>query len=825
MRKVYSLILCAVMIVCLLAGCSGQDPETTQAPVGASSSGEATQAPASEEATTGTAPATEESTQETTTESSATEATTEAPTEPEAPVPEEGTAARAYWEAMQALPADYSLSLNWELSRSMGKELLIVTDSRLIQVQNGGSENMVAHENWDRTIEGNRFRDAYSYQFWFKNEEVLLSRNGEYFKGEESAQDFLTLRPPLAMMSLDNYDLVEWEAESARVIRFSEANDTEWEWLGMDCSDITDAWGSVELDEKGHILRTVYEAVFALEGIEFTVHVTAELKELKEDIKLPQTGSAKMTPLGKTGAVPLMDLALTFLRTDGMTADYLAFVQSYAKGAVVLQQSWTGLDENENGSMVYHKSSRGTYGMTNEFFDSEYRHFNGKTSYLEDDEEVEMDLSPEEVGENLLLFLESYWMGPEDIIVNQLLKEEDCWLIEFSASSKGREKVYYNTEILMGEDEESASTSSYSSNVCEGCLSIDKSSGLPIHLFIHLEGGQRMPGQIVPVYADYELNFMGANPDAASTITGDIDKGAKPEVPATPLFYKISAPKGGSMWLLGTIHVGDNRSSWLPQEIYDALLSADALAVEIDTSKFEERLEEDESMMEAYQKATYYLDGTSVYDHVSEEQAEKLELAIKKYGGNILVDSLAYNVATISSYLEQMIQPLGRMQTYERGVDNQLVDLAQKNDIPVWDVEDYAEHITLMGNFSEKLQAMIMEETVDASRYSKNLGAGELFDLWCRGDEEEIQTFFEEEEEEDKDLTEEEQAMVDEYNYAMMEKRNAEMVEKAREYMDSDQVVFFAVGLAHLMGEDGLLNCLRQAGYTVEQVAFLAGVE
>ena len=207
-------------------------------------------------------------------------------------------------------------------------------------------------------------------------------------------------------------------------------------------------------------------------------------------------------------------------------------------------------------------------------------------------------------------------------------------------------------------------------------------------------------------------------------------------------------------------------------------------------------------------------------EHLTEEQAEKLEKAVKKYGGEIMMSPLSYNVASITSYLEQAILPLGRLHSYDRGVDNQLVDLAKDNDIPVWDVEDFTEHVTLLGNFSEELQALMMEETVDGGRYGSNLGTVELFDLWCRGDEAEIEESFAKEEEEDEDLTEEEKALVEEYNHAMMVKRNAEMVEKAKEYMASDQTVFMAVGLAHLMGEDGLLNCLRQAGYSVEQVQY-----
>ncbi len=47
--------------------------------------------------------------------------------------------------------------------------------------------------------------------------------------------------------------------------------------------------------------------------------------------------------------------------------------------------------------------------------------------------------------------------------------------------------------------------------------------------------------------------------------------------------------------------------------------------------------------------------------------------------------------------------------------------------------------------------------------------------------------------------------------------RNRAWVPKMEEMMD--QTTFFAVGAAHLGGEEGLLNLLEEAGYTVTAVA------
>ena len=60
----------------------------------------------------------------------------------------------------------------------------------------------------------------------------------------------------------------------------------------------------------------------------------------------------------------------------------------------------------------------------------------------------------------------------------------------------------------------------------------------------------------------------------------------------------------------------------------------------------------------------------------------------------------------------------------------------------------------------------------------------------------------------------------EEYTKAMETERNAQMVVAAENYLESGQTVFYVVGLAHLLAEDGLVNALRQAGYTVEQVVY-----
>jgi len=46
------------------------------------------------------------------------------------------------------------------------------------------------------------------------------------------------------------------------------------------------------------------------------------------------------------------------------------------------------------------------------------------------------------------------------------------------------------------------------------------------------------------------------------------------------------------------------------------------------------------------------------------------------------------------------------------------------------------------------------------------------------------------------------------------------MVEAAKDYMSEGKKVFYVVGLAHMLGETGIVNQLQLDGYIVEQIMY-----
>ena len=99
--------------------------------------------------------------------------------------------------------------------------------------------------------------------------------------------------------------------------------------------------------------------------------------------------------------------------------------------------------------------------------------------------------------------------------------------------------------------------------------------------------------------------------------------------------------------------------------------------------------------------------------------------------------------------------------------------------------------------------------------------------MWCAGDEAALRKELSFEAQLEA-LTDEERAeyetqkpYIDEYNQTMSYDRNDGMLEVAKEYLESGDTVFFAVGLAHLLDDvNGLVDALRDAGYTVELVSY-----
>jgi hypothetical protein len=137
-------------------------------------------------------------------------------------------------------------------------------------------------------------------------------------------------------------------------------------------------------------------------------------------------------------------------------------------------------------------------------------------------------------------------------------------------------------------------------------------------------------------------------------------------------------------------------------------------------------------------------------------------------------------------------------------------------DKKVLEVESGMQQYEMFANFSQELQILLLETNLDYTVAEYGAELQELYDLWCAGDEAALRTALAEE---DNELIAEE-PVYQEYVDKVIIQRNEGMLDVAVEYLESGETVFYAVGIAHLLQENGLVDTLRTAGYTVEQVSY-----
>lgn len=402
------------------------------------------------------------------------------------------------------------------------------------------------------------------------------------------------------------------------------------------------------------------------------------------------------------------------------------------------------------------------------------------------------------------------------------------YLMEFSFNEDFGNNMQNMVSAFFFEDVSflNSYATSYETTELNGYLSIDKYTGLITASGLAYTGVHVIDGDPYEVRWDSDKAIEAPAYGAYKEITGEDLPEEEPEQKAQPLFYHVTGADGQEMWLLGTIHVGDSRTAYLPQELYDAFAASDALALEFNAEAFEEQAENDAKLQQKLAAAYYYLDGSTVEDHL---ESEVYELALKymKASGNNNMMTPYMKVALWANLVENFYLRLGHQLHSEQGVEERLTKLAKEQEKPIRDVESGLFQSQMIGNWSDELQALLMESSMETTLAEYNAEVSKLYEMWCAGDEQALLEAINEETD-TSEMTEEELAeynaalpLMEEYDKSMEFDRNEGMLKVAIEYLESDDVVFYAVGLAHLLNaENGLVEALRQAGYTVELVSY-----
>lgn len=649
---------------------------------------------------------------------------------------------------------------------------------------------------------------------------------GSNFSSEMTADEFTARYIPVLLVDETLYanHTVE-ETEDKTQITFTDAQTLE-SWIATDATTLISAEAMVLLDASGAISQYRYTASYQNGGGEMNTTVTVLFTEPTVTTISAPADADTYTKLDYLDGPRMLEQIYGYLlRAQSVTFDSTSQITSQAASTVAYENtsinSW-----GSNSDLL--SAIESTYSMNNFYTGENYnyeqseRFENGKYTFSADgsDPTANRSVKASDVTKYILDAISS------DVYDCSFFNNAVCTdlgsllLIEFTGNEQLSKSMneYLNEYLFSDSAFLDNYASAYRTETMEYYIGVDKYLGLPTSIGIHFTGWHTIDGQ--EYILDYQLDqsIYLASLSSYEYVTKHSSPDTEPENPATPLFYHVTGPDGQELWLLGTIHVGDDRTGYLPDEIYAAFDSADALAVECNTRTFDKQVEADEELQAAVAEAYYYTDGTTTADHVDDEKLYEDALKLMKATGNHFYNAPYMTVPVWAQFLENYIVQQGYTLSSDKGVDNRLMMRAEENNKTILEVESNLFQLQMLTGWSHELSLLLLEEAVysDFPQYHSSLI--EMYELWCSGDEAALIAYLTETDL--SDMTEEELKLYEEYNTAMSTDRDKDMIKTAISYLESGDTVFFAVGLAHVLAESGLVNGLREAGYTVELVAY-----
>ena len=278
-----------------------------------------------------------------------------------------------------------------------------------------------------------------------------------------------------------------------------------------------------------------------------------------------------------------------------------------------------------------------------------------------------------------------------------------------------------------------------------------------------------------------------------------------------PEMWRVTSPEyPGSLYLFGSIHIGDDEMFPLPDYVENAYAECGALAVECDIVAFEQLSEME---IAQYYYPFVLTDGTKITDHLDGDVYKAAKKLLQDAG--YYDPSMDYYCPAMWSSLVDQIAAESSGLKFENGVDRHFLNDAHTTGKKILEVESVEFQYAMELKFSDELYNLMMREcTEDSYLDDYSEGLHELLAAWKNGtvsDELAAETDY-------SDLTDAERALMENYDKVTCDDRNVGMADAAESYMKQGMNVFFVVGAAHMCGENGVVALLKARGCDVQPV-------
>lgn len=697
-------------------------------------------------------------------------------------------------------------------------------------------EAVVVH-NGEREVKTKRVY-AYGKEF--------LDYDGYHFYSHTKPDAFMEDDTVLHFFDVENYDDIymynEASEDGSRTIYFDNAKRIET-WASSEKDKLINVEASAVIDADGNFSKMLYSvkydngAAIVDHSLELTV---VAMGEEKPDITVPEDES-KYEKVDNVDLIPIYDeVLMNFKNINIFEMERTRTILSNAIG--YLEYHNTQISSFNHGSdyalslsgseliQKYNPEDGKTYSSG---LEEKYLLIGNKMTRYTDEGEETIEVGDEEI--NALKRNEAKsreYLMPEitDIDNIQIFDLNGYHTLYINGNSAYddtvRDIIYRaaNTDLSLADQY----ASKYECRINKCFVTIDSDTLLPIAVTSDYEGAHKIGEQEAVLSYESITSLVVENSSTYYNIAQEhyeaFDEEPAEDEKAKPLLYKITGENGEELWLFGTVHAGDNRTAHLPEEVYSAFDSADAVAFEVDIIEFAQKVSEDPEFAKKYSESLIYRDGTLAYHHIDEElyddaydYAYTLGMVSRSYYSAIFLSMKPYALASLMTdkYLNH-----SQKYSMEKGVDIRLLLRAKENEKKIYNVEKFEREIDFANSTSDMLNQAVLREAITTDREDYVEDFKKLYRIWLNGDIEAYREYMKEAQD-TEGYTEEELKALEEYTKALMQDRDAQMLEKLKGYLESGETVFAAVGLAHLLNEDtGLVETLAEAGYTVELVEY-----
>ena len=726
-----------------------------------------------------------------------------------------------YEEAAAAIPDDLVMAVFIDRQIQVGDLLLESSAQQNITYLGRGTDDFRA-----RVTDSNLYGGYSSAASETYVESVLYaSTSNSYFSDEMTAEEFTARYVPPVLLDASLYESLEYDGKDT--FTFSGATGLE-RWVLDGEAEIVSAEGTA-IVANGTIVEATYSVTYLIGGTQISLEVEQMLGVPDNITIAAPSGNHSYRLVDSFDAIRSVDQVYGYLMAaNTMEASiYQAVSSSYSNMALVQQYAVDVYDIGDD-PMFQVDGSIAAVNLSNGMQQGAAFVQTFRNNMMQTSENGGRPVSDRSISRTMMrdycqslyrsVFPEIKYMEQAQVfdlgglqVASIICDEKYSDLVTSSLCA-----------MLYGEpDALEKQSSSFTGNPVEFYVTIDTNTGLPTAIGSSYSAVHTVYGREHTLGQDVTCSFSLPALDAYESITGELPEETEPEEKATPLLYHVTGPDGQEMWLFGTVHIGDSRTGFLPQEFYDAFIASDALALEFDTQAFREQLAEDPALNEELSKYYYYTDGTTAYDHFSDENLYLSGIMMLKATGLYNTNYLAMKPFLWSQDMSNVFLRLGNKLTGSKGMEARLQILADHYGKPILEVETALSQVQMITGFSDGLQELLLAQAIFTPVRDNWEASHELYELWCAGDEAALIEAFRQDTDEEipEEFMEEYEtvmALFEEYDKAMITDRNKAMTDVAIGYLESGDTVFFCVGLGHLLSEDGLVNVLREAGYTVE---------